>query len=388
MSKQQIEAEVDSKAPLKIKKKPGRPKKLSQEKKVTKLEIKKDAVSEQSTRELDENKQAKDVEGLEKGTPEPRLEEITKEVENKDLEVINEKPEVVEEAKNLEKEVKEAIRDEKVSGRQLPENVEKLVNFMSETGGTVEDYVTLNKDYTKYDDKLLVKEYYKKTRPHLNEEEISFLMEDNFTFDEEADEERFVRKQKLAYKEEVAKAKNFLEQMKSKYYDEIKLRPSVTNEQKKAMDFFQRYNNEQQQITQKRSDFVNNTKSYFQEQFKGFEFNVGEKSFRYNVSNPSEMANAQSDVSKFISKFTNKEGDITDLDGYHKAIYAARNSDRLAQHFYEQGKADATRDVIAKSKNISNEVRPVATESTMPNGWKVKAITGVDSSRLKIKKKS
>tara|TARA_R110000822_G_scaffold94961_4_gene217433 strand:+ start:1021 stop:2187 length:1167 start_codon:yes stop_codon:yes gene_type:complete len=388
MSKQQIEAEVDSKAPLKIKKKPGRPKKLSQEKKVTKLEIKKDAVSEQSTRELDENKQAKDVEGLEKGTPEPRLEEITKEVENKDLEVINEKPEIVEEAKNLEKEVKEAVRDEKVSGRQLPENVEKLVNFMSETGGTVEDYVTLNKDYTKYDDKLLVKEYYKKTRPHLDEEEISFLMEDNFTFDEEADEERFVRKQKLAYKEEVAKAKNFLEQMKSKYYDEIKLRPSVTNEQKKAMDFFQRYNNEQQQITQKRSDFVNNTKSYFQEQFKGFEFNVGEKSFRYNVSNPSEMANAQSDVSKFISKFTNKEGDITDLDGYHKAIYAARNSDRLAQHFYEQGKADATRDVIAKSKNISNEVRPVATESTMPNGWKVKAITGVDSSRLKIKKKS
>ena len=388
MSKQQIEAEVDSKAPLKIKKKPGRPKKLSQEKKVTKLEIKKDAVSEQSTRELDENKQTKDVEGLEKGTPEPRLEEITKEVENKDLEVINEKPEIVEEAKNLEKEVKEAVRDEKVSGRQLPENVEKLVNFMSETGGTVEDYVTLNKDYTKYDDKLLVKEYYKKTRPHLDEEEISFLMEDNFTFDEEADEERFVRKQKLAYKEEVAKAKNFLEQMKSKYYDEIKLRPSVTNEQKKAMDFFQRYNNEQQQITQKRSDFVNNTKSYFQEQFKGFEFNVGEKSFRYNVSNPSEMANAQSDVSKFISKFTNKEGDITDLDGYHKAIYAARNSDRLAQHFYEQGKADATRDVIAKSKNISNEVRPVATESTMPNGWKVKAITGVDSSRLKIKKKS
>ena len=379
---------MDSKAPLKIKKKPGRPKKLSQEKKVTKLEIKKDAVSEQSTRELDENKQAKDVEGLEKGTPEPRLEEITKEVENKDLEVINEKPEIVEEAKNLEKEVKEAVRDEKVSGRQLPENVEKLVNFMSETGGTVEDYVTLNKDYTKYDDKLLVKEYYKKTRPHLDEEEISFLMEDNFTFDEEADEERFVRKQKLAYKEEVAKAKNFLEQMKSKYYDEIKLRPSVTNEQKKAMDFFQRYNNEQQQITQKRSDFVNNTKSYFQEQFKGFEFNVGEKSFRYNVSNPSEMANAQSDVSKFISKFTNKEGDITDLDGYHKAIYAARNSDRLAQHFYEQGKADATRDVIAKSKNISNEVRPVATESTMPNGWKVKAITGVDSSRLKIKKKS
>jgi len=391
MSKVKTEAEVDSKQPLKMKRKPGRPKKLTQEKKVTKLQIKEDAVPEQSTGVVDANKQTKDVEKVEERASEPRLEEITKEVENKDenkeLEVIHEKP-VKEEAKELEKKAQEAIRDERVSGIELPTNVEKLVTFMKDTGGTVEDYVTLNKDYTKYDDKLLVREYYKKTRPHLNDEEVSFVMEDNFSFDEEADEERFVRKQKLKYKEEVAKAKNFLEQMKSKYYDEIKLRPSVTNEQKKAMDFFQRYNQEQQQITEKRNEFVNNTKNYFQEQFKGFEFNVGEKAFRYSVSNPQEMINTQTDVSKFISKFTDKEGNITNMEDYHKAIYAARNADRLAQHFYEQGKADATRDVIAKSKNINNETRPVATESTMPNGWKVRAVTGVDSSRLKIKKKS
>ena len=270
----------------------------------------------------------------------------------------------------------------------LPENVNKLIEFMKETGGTVEDYVTLNKDYSKYDDKLLVKEYYKKTRPHLDDEEINFIMQDNFSYDKEVDEERFVRKQQLAYKEEVAKAKTFLEQMKSKYYDEIKLRPSVTNEQKKAMDFFQRYSQEQQQITAKRNEFVNNTKSYFQEQFKGFEFNVGEKAFRYNVSNPEDMINNQTDVSKFINKFMDKDGKVSDMESYHKAIYAARNADRLAQHFYEQGKADATRDVIAKSKNISNETRPVATDATMPNGWKVRAISGVDSSKLKIKKKS
>ena len=202
------------------------------------------------------------------------------------------------------------------------------------------------------------------------------------------DEERFVRKQKLAYKEEVAKAKNFLEQMKSKYYDEIKLRPSVTNEQKKAMDFFQRYSQEQQQITTKRSEFVDKTKNFFQEQFKGFEFNVGEKAFRYNVSNPQDMISSQTDVSKFINKFMDKNGNVSDMEAYHKAIYAARNADRLAQHFYEQGKADATRDVIAKSKNISNDTRPVATETTMPNGWKVRAISGVDNSKLKIKKKS
>ena len=384
-----VEAEVDSKEPLKMKRKPGRPKKLTQEKKVTKLEIKeekKDAVPEQSTGVVDANKQAKDVEKVEERAPEPRLEEITKEVEdkdeNKEIEVINEKP--VEEVK--QESVVEPVVEQPVS--DLPENVNKLIEFMKETGGTVEDYVTLNKDYSKYDDKLLVKEYYKKTRPHLNDEEINFIMQDNFSYDKEVDEERFVRKQQLAYKEEVAKAKNFLEQMKSKYYDEIKLRPSVTNEQKKAMDFFQRYSQEQQQITAKRNEFVNNTKNFFQEQFKGFEFNVGEKAFRYNVSNPQDMINNQTDVSKFINKFMDKNGNVNDMEAYHKAIYAARNADRLAQHFYEQGKADATRDVIAKSKNISNDSRPVATEATMPNGWKVRAITGVDSSKLKIKKKS
>ena len=386
------EKDVPQEGEFKMKRKPGRPKKLSQDKKVTKLEIKEDAVPEQSTGVVDANKQTKDVEKVEERAPESKLEELTSEKvedknEDKEVTVIQEKP-VSKEADKLEKQAKDAIRDERVSGVQLPKNVEKLVNFMQETGGTVEDYVTLNKDYTKFDDSLLVREYYKKTRPHLTDEEVTFVMEDNFAFDEEADEERFVRKQKLAYKEEVAKAKNFLEQMKSKYYDEIKLRPSVTNEQKKAMDFFQRYNQEQQQITEKRNEFVNNTKSFFQEQFKGFEFNVGEKAFRYSVSNPQEMINSQTDVSKFISKFTDKEGNITNMEDYHKAIYAARNADRLAQHFYEQGKADATRDVIAKSKNINNEVKPVASEATMPNGWKVRAITGVDSSRLKIKKKS
>ena len=326
-TKEKVDLPVnEEKEGLKIKKKPGRPRKMIEKPAVTKVELNKkeeDAVQESSTGIVDANKQTENVEKVEERASEPKLEESTQ--ESKEEVVIEET--VKEEAKELQKEAQEAIRDEKVSGEQLPENIEKLVNFMSETGGTVEDYVTLNKDYSKYDDKLLVREYYKKTRPHLTDEEVSFVMEDNFSYDEEADEERFVRKQKLAYKEEVAKAKNFLEQMKSKYYDEIKLRPSVTNEQKKAMDFFQRYNQEQQQITAKRNEFVNNTKSYFQEQFKGFEFNVGEKAFRYSVSNPQEMINTQTDVSKFISKFTDKEGNITKMEDYHKAIYAARNAE-------------------------------------------------------------
>ena len=385
-----VKAETESKEPLKMKRKPGRPKKLTGEKQITKVDLTKkedNAVSEQKTEEpvLQSNEQSEEkreevkVELQEVGQTHSEPEEST---EEKEVTVINEKP--IEEVKQ---EVETVVEKEEVD-YNLPENVDKLIKFMEETGGSVEDYVTLNKDYSKYDDNLLVREYYKKTRPHLDDDEISFVMEDNFKYDSEVDEERFVRKQKLAYKEEVAKAKNFLEQMKSKYYDEIKLRPSVTNEQKKAMDFFQRYNQEQQQITQKRSDFVNQTKNFFQEQFKGFEFNVGEKAFRYSVSNPSEMINAQTDVSKVINKFMDKNGNVTDMVGYHKAIYAARNADRLAQHFYEQGKADATRDIVSKSKNISNEPKTMNPGETMPNGWKVRAITGSDSSRLKIKKKS
>jgi len=389
------EKEVPQEGEFKMKRKAGRPKKLAPANKVAKVDLtkkEKDAVQEQKTIVVDETKQTEDVEKVEEREPETKLEELTIEEkpnndEKKEVTIINETP-TTKEAQLLHKKANEAIRDEKVTGVQLPENIEKLVNFMKETGGNVEDYVTLNKDYSKFDDDLIVKEYYKKTRPHLNDEEIGFVMEDNFKFDEDADEERFVRKQKLAYKEEVAKAKNFLEQMKGKYYDEIKLRPSVTNEQKKATEFFQQYNQEQQFIQEKRTEFVNNTKDFFEKKFKGFEFNVGEKAFRYTVSNPSDMISAQSDVSKVISKFTDDTGNIVDLDGYHKAIYAARNADRLAQHFYEQGKADATKNIIAKSKNINTDPKPMANSESMPNGWKVRAVTGADATKLTIKKKS
>ena len=387
-TKEKVDLPVnEEKEGLKIKKKPGRPRKMVEKPAVTKVELNKkqeDAVQEPSAGVVDANKQTENVEKVEERTSEPKLEESTQ--ESKEEVVIEET--VKEEAKELQKEAQEAIRDEKVSGIQLPENIEKLVNFMSETGGTVEDYVTLNKDYSKYDDKLLVREYYKKTRPHLTDEEVNFVMEDNFSFDEEVDEERFVRKQKLAYKEEVAKAKNFLEQMKSKYYDEIKLRPSVTNEQKKAMDFFQRYNKEQETLSQARNEFLTNTKNFFTNEFEGFNFEVGEKRFKYKINNPSAMVDAQSDVAKIIGKYTDEAGNITDMSGYHKALYAARNVDKLAEHFYEQGKADATRDIIAKSKNINQDPKPIDTGETLPNGWKIRAISGVDSSKLKIKKKS
>jgi len=315
------------------------------------------------------------------------IKEEIKEDKVEEVATITEIKEEEEKVVETKQQLKEAVRDEKVIGKQLPENIEKLVSFMEETGGTVEDYVSLNKDYSKYDEKQILNEYYKKTKPHLNQEEISFLMEDNFSYDEEVDEDKVVRKRQLLFKEEIAKAKNFLESSKSKYYDEIKLRPGVTQEQQKAMDFFNRYNKEQQIAAERREQFKDTTSELFNGDFKGFEIKVGEKKFNYNISNPSATAEKQSDLNKFVKKFLNDKGEVIDAVGYHKAFYAAENVDTIANHFYEQGKADAVKDVIAKSKNINNDPRPQASGDVFINGFKVKAISGVDSSRLKIKSK-
>ena len=302
---------------------------------------------------------------------------------------IIEEIEVKEEEQKEEEEVVEEIKQEIQENPQidLPENVEKLVEFMHQTGGTLEDYVNLNKDYSNLSGEQLLKEYYSVSKPHLNSEEVEFLMDDNFAWDEDEDE-RVVRKKKLAYKEEIAKAKNFLESSKRKYYEEIKLKPSVSQEQQKANDFFNRYNEEQKVIKQRHEVFTNNTKKLFADEFKGFEYNVGEKAFRYNVNNKNEVAQNQSDLNNFVGKFLDKKGEIKDYRGYHKALYTANNADKIAQHFYEQGKTDAIRDMNAKSKNITNEIRATSSGEMFINGLKIKAISGVDSSKLKIKRKN
>ena len=384
----------DTKEGLKIKKKPSLRNKTPQTTKLDLTKKQEDAVQESKPEETvlrsDEEKQEQVV-GLQEVGSTHEKEETTKEAkveDKKEEEVKSPIVEVInEEVKETTKELKEAIRDEKVTGKKLPENIEKLVSFMEETGGTVEDYVNLNRDYSKYEPKSLLQEYYKKTKPHLDSEEINFLMEDNFSYDEDVDEERDIRKKKLAYKEEIAKAKKFLESSKSKYYDEIKLRPGVTQEQQKALDFFNRYNKEQQIAEQRRKTFRENTNNTLNDKFEGFEFDLGEKKFKYNISNPSAVAEKQSDLNTFVKKFLNKEGEVIDTVGYHKAIYAADNADTIASHFYEQGKADAIKDMMAKSKNINNDPRPQATGDVFINGLRVKAVNGVDTSKLKIKSK-
>ena len=292
-----------------------------------------------------------------------------------------------EEVKQVETEVKEAIRDEKILGKPLPENIEKLVNFMEETGGTIEDYTRLNADYTNVDDTTLLKEYYKKSKPHLDLEEIDFIMEEKFDYDTDIDEEREVKRKKLAKKEEIAKAKNFLEDLKSKYYDEIKLRPGVTQDQQKAMDFFNRYNKEQQLAEKQHELFKQKTKDLFNDEFEGFDIKVGDKRFKYNIVNRDKVAENQSNITNLIGKFLDSDGNVTDAKGYHKAIYAAENVDRIAAHFYEQGKADAVKDVVNKSKNLVDTEGRKSQGDVFIGGMKVKAISGADSSKLRIKTK-
>jgi len=313
----------------------------------------------------------------------PVLEEITEE-QKEDI-----KEEIVEaKTEQLKDEVEEAVAESQETAEPLPENIQKVVDFMNETGGSLEEYVRLNQDYNNYDDNQLLKEYYKQTKSHLNDDEISFLMEDQFSFDEENDEERDVRRKKLALKEQVANAKSHLDGLKSKYYEEIKAGVKLTPDQQKAVDFFNRYNKEQE-INKKDHDrqtsiFNKETNNVFNDAFKGFEYKVGDKRFRFNVKDVNKVKSDQGDITNFVKKFLNENNEMSDATGYHKGLFTAMNADAIANHFYEQGKADAVKDSVAKAKNVSMD--PRQTHKTVEaGGIKVKAIGGFDSNDFRVK---
>jgi hypothetical protein len=290
-------------------------------------------------------------------------------------------------------EVEAAIEESIQTGKPIPENIQKLMEFMEDTGGDLDDYIKLNKDYSKLDEQDLLYEYYKQTKPHLNNEEINFLMEDQFSYEEDVDDDREIKRKKLALKEQVANAKSHLDGQKSKYYEEIKAGSKLTNEQQKAIDFFNRYNKESevnQKAVKTNSDiFTQKTEQVFNEGFKGFEYNVGEKTYRFNVNNAEEVKNTQSDLNNFTKKFLDKKSALTDATGYHKSLYTAMNADAVAKHFYEQGKADAIKDSIAKAKNV--DMNPRQTHGEIETGGMKFRVLSDDSSpdfKFKIKNKN
>jgi len=375
---------------IKVKKKPSM-KKLSQDDKPIKVDLSKPPPKTKEDVQPVNNTETEEVQ-------EKVVEETTdkKEVVKQDTGETVETP-VLEEITNeevdeVQEQVDEVVAEAEATGKPIPENIQKLMDFMDETGGDINDYVKLNKDYSNLNDEALLKEYYTNTKPHLNNEEINFLMEDTFSYDEDVDDERDIRRKKLALKEQVADAKTQLEENKSKYYEDIKAGSKLTGEQQKAVDFFNRYNKEteenQKTANAAKSTFLQKTDNVFNDKFKGFEYNVGDKKFRFNVKDTNGVKETQSDINNFVKKFLNKNNVMEDAKGYHKSLYTAMNADAVANHFYEQGKADAMKDSVAKSKNV--DMNPRQSHGEIEAGGMKFRVLGDDSSdfKFKIKNKS
>ena len=267
-----------------------------------------------------------------------------------------------------------AIEESMATGNPLPDNVQKLVDFMEETGGDLNDYIKLNRDYSEVDNQTVLQEYYKQTKPHLDQEEINFLMEDQFSFDEDIDDDRDIRRKKLALKEQVANAKSHLEETKSKYYADLKGGSKLTNEQQEAVKFFSESKKNEQLHKNATTNFLNKTNRFFGDKFKGFEYNVGDKNYRFNVTDVKKVKDTQSDINNFIGKFLDEKGAMADEAGYHKSLFTAMNSDAVAKHFYEQGKSDALKKSMAESKNVNMDPRQELTDNVNAGGIKVRAL--------------
>ena len=354
---------------------------------ITKVDLNKPNKPEENETKEDNADNSGVVASAENADTTEKQEEVQQETETQETPVLEEITE--EESVEVEKiaeTASEAIKESMETGKPLPENIQKLIDFMDETGGDLHDYVSLNTDYSKLDNQDLLYEYYKKTKPHLNAEEINFLMEDSFSYDEDADDDKEIRRKKLALKEQVASAKAHLDGEKSKYYEDIKAGSKLTQEQQKAVDFFNRYNKESEETKAINSDFLNKTNQVFNDKFKGFEYNIGNKKFRFNVKNADEIKDNQVDINNFTKKFLNKNNLMNDAKGYHKSLYTAMNADAVANHFYEQGKADAMKDSVAKAKNVDMSPRQSHGQVEV-GGIKVKAL-GDNSSDFKFKIKN
>ena len=369
-----------------MKVKPLKPKQLGkQDNKIPKVDLSK--INEDKQEEVKEEVPKVDLSKKE----ETVVEEVKEEKQEEEAPVIEEvtEEEVEEKVEETEQEVVEAIEEAKETGEPLPENIQKVIDFMNDTGGSLEDYVRLNQDYSNYDENQLLREYYKQTKSHLTDDEISFLMEDQFSYDEESDEERDIKKKKIALKEQVANAKSHLDGLKSKYYEEIKAGSKLSPEQKQAVDFFNRYNKESKEKEQiakeQKSMFQKKTEQVFNNEFKGFEYKVGDKRYRFNVKEANKVKENQSNLDNFISKFLNDKNQIEDAKGYHKALFTANNPDAIANHFYQQGKADAIKESMAKAKNVDMSPRQTFSGEAKVGGIKVRAISGDDSKKLRVK---
>jgi len=274
---------------------------------------------------------------------------------------------------------------EKEANEPLPEDVSAYLKYKKETGRNIQDFYNLQKDYDSMDDDSVLASYYSATEEGLDAIDIQDIIEDKFDFDEELDDPKDVKKIKLAKKRELAKAKKFLNEQKDKY--KVPLESSgdgLSADQKENLNAYKSYLDESKSIkeqNEKRYEyFLNKTNEVFNNEFKGFDFKVGENNFTYKPGTAEEIKNVQKDISTFINKYTDDTGLISDVKGYHKALSVAMNPEKFAQFFYEQGVSNAVDNVSRKSKNINMDMRQ-APQSVSKNGMKIRPVGKVDSGR-------
>ena len=338
------------------------------------------ASEEQGTDEVSVRDQPEASQEVHEENEQEGIEELTEQSEEKEEE---EALEVVEES---EKKIVQDTEQDVVQTNEYPEDVQKLIEFMQDTNGTLEDYVNLNRDYSKMDNTTLVYEYYKNNKPHLNNEDINFLMQKEFAYDEEVAEPSEIKAKQLAFKEELYKAQKHFNDSKEKYYADLKLRKQneVPEEYKEAQDFYNEATKIQERAEKLKNTFDARTNNFFSEEFKGFDFKVGEKKYRFKVDDAKKVKTAQSTIDNFIKPYLNKDGEMEKIGDYHKALFAGRNADKLAAHFYEQGRADAIKETVKKSKNI--DMTPRSDNSAVQNSnSKVRVVENDSSNRLHIK---
>ena len=346
----------------------------------------------EETTDVAADEQAEPVQEVEAEVPQQREPVQTEEPAEEPVEFLQEitEEEVEEVADELAGEISEAVAEQSYSGKELPENIQKVVDFMDETGGSLEDYVKLNTDYASLNEDQLLREYYETKYSAYDREDIDFLLSDKFSYDEDIDDEREIRLKKLERKQALSEAKNHLNGLKSQYYSEIKAGSRLTTDQNKAVEFFNRYTKESEEaakITEKQtSRFKSASDKVFSDSFQGFDYNVGDKKYRYKVKNAGEVKETQGDINNFVKKFLNEKNEMSDAKGYHKSLFTAMNADSVAQHFYEQGKADAMKDSMARTKNVNMNARGVHEKVTTSNGMSIRSVdSGDSSSKLRIK---
>ena len=352
------------------------------------IEQEDNAIQERETKEIPVGERTGDSEKVDsevrvESSKEDTTQEKEVEQSNGPLELITEEEETKETpVKKIEEKV-----IEKEEPNILPENIDKLIKFMDETNGTLEDYVELNKDISKYDNTSLLREYYNKTKPHLDSSDIDFILNKNFGYDAETDDPSDVKAKQLAFKEELFNAQKHFTSSKEKYYADLKLRKQndIAPEYKEAYDY---YNKQQDLIKESETlqkDFLSKTDDVFSDDFKGFDFSVGKNKYRFKVEDKTKVKDFQSDIKNFANDYIGKDGTVADAKGYHKALFAGRNADKIANHFYEQGRADAIREQAKLSKNIDMSPRADNTSVVNTNGQKIKVVSGNDSSKLRVK---